>query len=148
MAIGSRSIEKAQKFVNEFVKGDKSVKTYGTYEEVYADKVSSVFTSRCAVLTIPEGCRCHIHWWEPLHLRYLNFSYRQAASDRYPPHVPLHERLGCLEGEEACPVRETCDVQLRRASLADRGCKGEQCLLHGGTVDTFPASDEKGERNH
>ncbi|KIJ69242.1 hypothetical protein HYDPIDRAFT_24094 [Hydnomerulius pinastri MD-312] len=38
VAIGSRSVEKAQKFINEFVKADKSVKAYGTYDEVYADK--------------------------------------------------------------------------------------------------------------
>ncbi|KAH7914951.1 hypothetical protein BJ138DRAFT_241217 [Hygrophoropsis aurantiaca] len=37
-AVGSRSVAKAQKFIDEFVKGDKSVKAYGTYDEVYADK--------------------------------------------------------------------------------------------------------------
>ncbi|EGN95357.1 hypothetical protein SERLA73DRAFT_60243 [Serpula lacrymans var. lacrymans S7.3] len=37
-AVGSRSVEKAQKFITEYVEGDKSVKAYGTYEEVYADK--------------------------------------------------------------------------------------------------------------
>ncbi|KAG2144772.1 hypothetical protein BD769DRAFT_1650066 [Suillus cothurnatus] len=37
-AVGSRSVEKAQKFINEFVNGDKTVKAYGTYDEVYADK--------------------------------------------------------------------------------------------------------------
>lgn len=38
-AIGSRNATKAQKFINKFVRGDKSIKAYGTYGEVYVDKV-------------------------------------------------------------------------------------------------------------
>ena len=38
-AVGSRSVEKAQKFIDEFVNGDKFVRAYGTYNEVYSDKV-------------------------------------------------------------------------------------------------------------
>ncbi|KAG1754570.1 hypothetical protein EDB19DRAFT_1892539 [Suillus lakei] len=37
-AVGSRSVEKAQKFIDEHVNGDKTVKAYGTYDGVYADK--------------------------------------------------------------------------------------------------------------
>lgn len=37
-AVGSRSVAKAQKFIDDFVNGDKTVKAYGTYDEVYADK--------------------------------------------------------------------------------------------------------------
>ncbi|KAG2349693.1 NAD(P)-binding protein [Suillus weaverae] len=37
-AVGSRSAEKAQKFINEFVNGDKTGRAYGTYDKVYADK--------------------------------------------------------------------------------------------------------------
>jgi hypothetical protein len=39
VAVGSRSIEKAQKFINDFAGGDPSIKAYGSYDEVYADKV-------------------------------------------------------------------------------------------------------------
>ena len=38
-AIGSRDVTKAQEFIDKHARGDKSVKAYGTYEEVYADKV-------------------------------------------------------------------------------------------------------------
>lgn len=38
-AVGSRDVTKAQQFIEEFARGDKSVKAYGTYEEVYANKV-------------------------------------------------------------------------------------------------------------
>ena len=40
-AIGSRDVTKAQEFIDKFVRGDKSVKAYGKYEEVYADKVGA-----------------------------------------------------------------------------------------------------------
>ncbi|KAF9654379.1 NAD(P)-binding protein [Thelephora ganbajun] len=36
--IGSRDAAKAKEFVNKFGRGDRSIKAYGTYEEVYADK--------------------------------------------------------------------------------------------------------------
>ncbi|GLB41756.1 putative oxidoreductase family, NAD-binding Rossmann fold [Lyophyllum shimeji] len=38
VAVGSRSIEKAQNFIDTIVGGDKSVKAYGSYREVYDDK--------------------------------------------------------------------------------------------------------------
>lgn len=38
-SIGSRDVTKAREFVDKFTRGDKSVNAYGTYEEVYADKV-------------------------------------------------------------------------------------------------------------
>jgi hypothetical protein len=38
-AVGSRHIVKAQEFIDKFARGDKSIKAYGTYQEVYADKV-------------------------------------------------------------------------------------------------------------
>jgi len=37
-AVGSRTTEKAQEFINKSIGGDKSIKAYGTYDEVYADK--------------------------------------------------------------------------------------------------------------
>lgn len=30
---------KAQEFIDKFARGDKSIKAYGTYQEVYGDKV-------------------------------------------------------------------------------------------------------------
>lgn len=36
-AVGSRSVQKATEFINEVAGGDKSIKAYGSYEEVYAD---------------------------------------------------------------------------------------------------------------
>lgn len=39
-AVGSRTVEKAQEFINKCAQGDKSIKAYGTYEEVYVDKAS------------------------------------------------------------------------------------------------------------
>lgn len=38
-AVGSRSVENAQNFIGTVAGGDKSIKAYGTYEEVYSDKV-------------------------------------------------------------------------------------------------------------
>ncbi|KDQ61766.1 hypothetical protein JAAARDRAFT_66830 [Jaapia argillacea MUCL 33604] len=37
VAIGSRSVEKAQEFIDTYAAGDKSIKAYGTYEGVYSD---------------------------------------------------------------------------------------------------------------
>lgn len=37
-AVGSRSVEKAQEFIERNAGGDKSIKAFGTYEEVYADQ--------------------------------------------------------------------------------------------------------------
>ncbi|KAF9018350.1 NAD(P)-binding protein, partial [Hymenopellis radicata] len=36
--VGSRSVASAEKFINTVAGGDKAIKVYGTYEEVYADK--------------------------------------------------------------------------------------------------------------
>ncbi len=38
-AVGSRSVASAEKFISTVAGGDKAIKAYGTYEEVYADKV-------------------------------------------------------------------------------------------------------------
>ena len=40
MSVGSRSVEKAQEFIDRVAGGNKSIKAFGTYEEVYADKVN------------------------------------------------------------------------------------------------------------
>lgn len=40
VAVGSRTVQKAQEFINKYTTGgDLSIKAYGTYAEVYADKV-------------------------------------------------------------------------------------------------------------
>lgn len=41
VAVGSRSVAKAQEFVDAHAGGDKGIKAYGTYEDVYADAVSN-----------------------------------------------------------------------------------------------------------
>ena len=38
-AVGSRDVAKAQEFIGKLAHGDKSIKAYGTYQEVYADEV-------------------------------------------------------------------------------------------------------------
>ncbi|RPD64412.1 NAD(P)-binding protein [Lentinus tigrinus ALCF2SS1-7] len=38
IAVGSRSTESAQKFIDAYINGDQSVKAYGSYADVYADK--------------------------------------------------------------------------------------------------------------
>ncbi|KAJ7695109.1 NAD(P)-binding protein [Mycena rosella] len=38
VAVGSRSVDKAQEFIATNAAGDTSIKAYGSYEEVYADK--------------------------------------------------------------------------------------------------------------
>lgn len=43
--MGSRNVEKAKEFIDTVAGGDKSIKAYGTYEEVYADKVSQYLAS-------------------------------------------------------------------------------------------------------
>ncbi len=40
VAVGSRSTESAQNFINTYINGDKSVKPYGSYAGLFADKVS------------------------------------------------------------------------------------------------------------
>ncbi|KAJ3745358.1 hypothetical protein DFH05DRAFT_1534630 [Lentinula detonsa] len=39
-AVGSRSVDKAQQFIDTSLGGDKSIKAYGSYAEVYKDAVS------------------------------------------------------------------------------------------------------------
>lgn len=39
VAVGSRKVETAQEFIGANAGGDTNIKAYGTYEEVYADKV-------------------------------------------------------------------------------------------------------------
>lgn len=39
VAVGSRSVEKAQEFIDSIAGSDKAIKAYGSYEEVFADKV-------------------------------------------------------------------------------------------------------------
>lgn len=41
-AVGSRSVAKAQEFIDNSAHGDTSIKAYGTYEDVYADKVGAL----------------------------------------------------------------------------------------------------------
>jgi hypothetical protein len=38
-SVGSRSVEKAHEFIDRIAGGDKSIKAFGTYEEVYTDEV-------------------------------------------------------------------------------------------------------------
>ncbi|KAL1667845.1 hypothetical protein GGF50DRAFT_124472 [Schizophyllum commune] len=40
VAVGSRSVPKAQEFIDAKINGDKSIKAYGSYDEVFADPVS------------------------------------------------------------------------------------------------------------
>jgi hypothetical protein len=42
-SVGSRSVEKAQKFIDRIAGGDKSIKAFGTYEEVYTNEVCFLF---------------------------------------------------------------------------------------------------------
>ena len=58
-AVGSRTVAKAQDFINKIAGGNKDIKAYGTYEEVFADKVqySAVvlqvtFVNRCARMSM------------------------------------------------------------------------------------------------
>jgi len=37
-AVGSRAVKSAQEFINAYASGDSSIKAYGSYDEVYADK--------------------------------------------------------------------------------------------------------------
>lgn len=50
-AVGSRSVEKAQEFIDKVAGGDKAIKAYGNYEEVYADKVHLKYSPKCLVHT-------------------------------------------------------------------------------------------------
>ena len=43
-AVGSRSVESAQKFIQEYAGGGENIKAYGSYDEVFADPVSLTAT--------------------------------------------------------------------------------------------------------
>ncbi len=43
-AIGSRSVASAEKFISTVAGGDKAIIAYGTYEEVYTDKVCQLLS--------------------------------------------------------------------------------------------------------
>ncbi|TRM65271.1 hypothetical protein BD626DRAFT_399275 [Schizophyllum amplum] len=43
-AVGSRSVAKAQEFIDAKAKGDETIKAYGSYDELYADPVSTPHT--------------------------------------------------------------------------------------------------------
>ena len=47
VAVGSRSVESAKKFIAEYAPKEENVKTYGTYAEVYADPVSTRTHTTC-----------------------------------------------------------------------------------------------------
>ena len=38
-AVGSRDLARVHDFIDKFARSDEAVKAYGTYEQVYADKV-------------------------------------------------------------------------------------------------------------
>ena len=42
VAVGSRSVESAQKFISDYAPNEEGIKAYSTYAEVYADPVSDV----------------------------------------------------------------------------------------------------------
>ena len=50
VAVGSRSVESAQKFIDAYINGDKNVKAYGSYAEVFADKVRGMGQSASQLL--------------------------------------------------------------------------------------------------
>jgi len=41
-AVGSRSVESAQKFINEIAGGEKAITAHGTYDALFADPVSCI----------------------------------------------------------------------------------------------------------
>ena len=44
VAVGSRTVESAEKFIQTYANGDSSIKAYGSYKDVYADPVSTAAT--------------------------------------------------------------------------------------------------------
>ena len=50
LGLGSRSTESAQKFIDAYINGDKNVKAYGSYAEVFADKVRGMEQSASQLL--------------------------------------------------------------------------------------------------
>ena len=63
IAVGSRDLIKAKKFVEETTRGQHGLKSYGTYEDVYADKVCmSHNCSQGPIFQSPIGCRHYLCW--------------------------------------------------------------------------------------
>ncbi|KAG6891237.1 hypothetical protein C0995_008489 [Termitomyces sp. Mi166 len=60
-AVGSRSVEKAQQFIDTIAGGDKSIKAYGTYDEVYVDKVQLIELLTSGMLIPRQGCGRHLY---------------------------------------------------------------------------------------
>lgn len=60
-AVGSRSVEKAQEFIDTVAGGNKLTKAYGSYEEVYADKVREAPKGNFTELTPYKGRECNLH---------------------------------------------------------------------------------------
>lgn len=63
VAVGSRSVDKAKEFIDREIK-DNSVKPYGSYDELFADKVRYVSESSVAELAELRnlGRGCSVHW--------------------------------------------------------------------------------------
>ena len=40
VAVGSRNVDNAKRFIQEYAKGDANVKAYGSYQDVSSDPVS------------------------------------------------------------------------------------------------------------
>ena len=51
VAVGSRSLAKAQFFIDTIAGGDTSITAYGSYEEVYADKVKYSIPKSSEIVT-------------------------------------------------------------------------------------------------
>lgn len=49
-AVGSRSVESAQKFIDKIAGGDKTINAYGSYAEVFADPVRTLLHNRVICL--------------------------------------------------------------------------------------------------
>jgi hypothetical protein len=71
IAVGSRSVESAKNFIEINAKGDVYIKAYGSYGDIYKDKVC---------LSLDE-----------LHVLYITIKYRKSmrfTSVRYKTHHP------------------------------------------------------------
>ena len=61
-AVGSRSIDSAQQFIKELAGGDSTIRAYGSYDEVFADKVFLLLLyskSHTALLVVERGWSVH-----------------------------------------------------------------------------------------
>ncbi|KAF5373224.1 hypothetical protein D9615_007494 [Tricholomella constricta] len=55
-AVGSRSVEKAQEFIDTVAGGDKSIRAYGTYKEIYDDKdIDGVYIGASLPIPTPDA---------------------------------------------------------------------------------------------